>query len=117
MKKLILMFLFIFPLQAMAWDKNDTRREVAWQIIHAIDYGQTLDIAKNPHRFTEGNPILGRHPSTDQVHAYMLTGALLHYAVARKLKPKYRKLFQYVSIGLSGSCVVSNARIGIKINF
>lgn len=118
MRMYIFILLLVFPACSIAeWGKVDTQREATWQIIRLIDYGQTLDIAKNPARYREINPMLGERPSVDRVHVYMITSAMLHYYIARNLKPKYRRVFQYISIGLSSTAVAHNASVGLRINF
>lgn len=99
------------------WTKADTLREVSWQVLHIVDWGQTRHIAKNPDQFYEINPILGRHPSVGEVDTYMITGAVIHTAVSVVLPQKYRSYWQYVTIGMSGYCVGNNINAGIKVDF
>ncbi len=99
------------------WSKTDTNREILWQGVNVIDWGQTRYIAKHPEKYQENNPIIGKHPSTGAVDIYMASSALLHPIAAAYLKPKYRKWFQYITIGMSGGCVLNNVNIGVKIGF
>jgi hypothetical protein len=39
-------------------------------VLLVIDWRQTLVIARNPGRWTERNPLLGKHPSERRVHVY-----------------------------------------------
>lgn len=41
-------------------------------VVLVIDWRQTLTIAKNPDKWFEMNPILGKHPSVQKVHVYFL---------------------------------------------
>lgn len=128
-KGFILITLLLIPLNVYGFDKLDKTEialEAAWLTLHTVDYGQTLSIAKNPGRYYEKNLILGRHPSEDEVHGYMIGTALLHpvitYVLPRKVdvlgvSVPVRFMWQSVSIGISGTCVVSNANIGLRIGF
>ena len=119
----------ILPLNTYAadkWTKQDIVLEVTWELLQFIDYGQTLTAASNPLRYSESNPILGRHPSRDSVHLYMLSAAILHPIITHYLPRKVkvlgfdfplRTVFQSVSIGVSGACVVNNFNVGINIGF
>lgn len=131
MKKVFMLVLTILlistPTYALdSWTKQDIILEATWQSLHFIDYGQTLSIAKNPDRYYEMNPLLGKHPSTELVHVYMLGGALLHpvitYLLPRKVELlgvdfPLRTVWQMISIGMSLGCVVNNASIGLRVEF
>ena len=113
---LVLLF-FISPAFGEMWTKNDTYRELTWATLFLIDYGQTLNIAKNPDKYEEKNQILGRHPSQSSVHKYMLSVAILHPIISYYLLPEYRKYWQYITIGIEADAVTNNFSIGIGINF
>lgn len=120
MKSLLLcMFLCIASIvhAETNWTRTDTAREVAWQAINIIDWGQTLDIARNPEDYREYNPILGKHPSVGNVNLYMLSSALIHPIISYILPPKIRPYWQYITIGLSGACVINNAAVGLRVKF
>lgn len=84
------------PAAAQIVDGNDpwnTEQKVALTIAVsaiAIDWLQTRQIAKNPDKFKEYNPVLGKHPSVGEVNVYfaIATGALL--LVADFLPSEYR---------------------------
>lgn len=99
------------------WSKADTAREIIWEGLHVVDWGQTRYIAKHPDKFYEINPLIGKHPSTSKVDIYMAGTTLLHPVVSGYLKPEYRKWFQYITIGISGGCVINNASIGVKVGW
>lgn len=117
MIRLILILMLALPLPSMAWNKSDTQRETIWQLIHVVDWGQTVDIAKNPNRYSEINPLIGEHPSVNDVHRYMIASSLTHYLVSRTLKPRYRKYWQYITIGMTGTLIAHNYSVGLRINF
>ena len=99
------------------WSKADTAREVAWQALHIIDWGQTLDIADNPDRFHELNPLLGKHPSRGQVNRLFVAGAVAHPIAMGMFRPPYRAWLQYVSLGITGVVVTRNYHIGLRWGF
>jgi len=118
MKTILILLIFLLPINCYAdWDKNNTFREIAWQGIHLIDWGQTLDIARQPDRYYEMNPILGKHPSVGQVNTYMAISAITHIGISYMLPKKYRAYWQWISIGVSGSCIINNFNAGLKVKF
>ena len=100
-----------------SWSRSDTVFEITALAIRMIDYGQTLDIAKNPDRYHELNPILGRHPSVGRVHTYFVTSQILHPVISYCLPKKYRRAFQMISIGMSSGLAIHNYNVGLRINF
>jgi len=121
MAKFVIIILLLFiPITSFAgddWTKEDTMREVVWGIIHVIDWGQTLEIARQPNRYYEMNPILGKHPSVGNVNLYMATSLIVHPMISYFLPKKYRKAWQYISIGISGGCVINNFNAHLKVKF
>lgn len=99
------------------WSKQDIALEGVYLVFKALDLGQTLDIAAQPDRYHEINPIIGPHPSSDRVYAYFITTSLLHIGITHFLPSKYRPWFQGVTIGLSAGCVVHNYSIGLRVRF
>ena len=97
--------------------KKDLLLESTWMALHFVDWRQTVHVAKHPQEFEEMNPILGRHPSVGRVNLYMAAGMVLHPLVSYVLPQPYKKWWQYVTIGLSGGCVVNNFTIGVKMSF
>ncbi len=112
-------FLTAFSLGFAAdpWSKQDIALEATYFAFHLLDWGQTRDIAIRDGRYHELNPILGKHPSLDQVNLYFLGTGLLHPVITNFLPKKYRSWFQGVTIGISGACVIRNFNIGLRINF
>jgi hypothetical protein len=85
--------------------------------LKAIDYAQTMKIADNPDKWYERNPILGRHPSGQEVTTYFAVSYLATTAIAVALPAPYRAWWQYAVIGVSGACVANNLSIGIGFGF
>ena len=121
MKIILLTAMFVLLLvniaQPFEWSKEDTIREITWQVLHVMDWGQTLDIARQPHKYQELNPVLGKHPSVGKVNTYMALSAVAHLGISLALPKEYRKWFQYVTIGMTGSLVIHNHSIGLRIKF
>lgn len=103
--------------------------EKSWQLTHAIDYGQTLHIARSPTCYGEGNfltkRLVGSHPSESEVTAVMATYALAHYGVNRWLEEKAEnegtrgwhatlRFFQASTTLLSARTIVRNHGIGLR---
>lgn len=129
MKVLMFLLIFLFMISIVSavsaeetenskiWVKEDTFREITWQIIHVVDWGQTLEIARHPQNYYEKNPFFGKHPSVGRVNSYMAAGAVAHAVISYVLPPKYRKWWQYSTIVLSGGCVINNFSLGIGVKF
>lgn len=99
------------------WTADDTKRQVAYYVLHTVDWGQTRDIAKNPKMFHELNPIIGEHPTIGRVNGYFVTTALIHTGIAYILPAEWRKGFQYVTIGVEAGVTSMNYKTGIRVNF
>lgn len=97
------------------WSKQDVGLEVGYQLIHLIDWGQTRQIARQPDKYYEINPILGRHPETSKVNAYMALSGLAHIAITHVLPQEYRPLFQGITILIAGGVVAHNMSIGLSV--
>lgn len=128
----------VMPATAGPLSKADWQREAAFLTIHAIDWGQTLDISQkcqpvvelvNPDNPAHGayiyepekvenNPILGDCPSRGEVNTYFAASALLHTGITYLLPAgKPREYWQYLTITVSGTVVARNYQIGLSVNF
>jgi len=117
MVKVIVLIIFLIATPCYAWDRNDTLREVAWQGLHLVDWGQTLNIAKEPTLYHEINPLMGKHPSVGKVNTYMCLSALTHLGVSALLPKEYRIYWQWISIGVTSGLIIHNYNIGLKVRF
>ena len=99
------------------WTKNDTYRHTALTALIAVDYAQTMKIAREPENFKENNPILGEHPSEQEVTLYFASAYALTTATAMLLPPEYRKWFQYIVIGGQVGVVANNFHVGLGFGF
>ena len=76
-----------------------------------------MDIARQPGRYHEINPLMGKHPSVGRVNVYMGLSAAVHLAVSWALPKDYRGYWQWVTIGVTGGLVGNNFNIGLKVRF
>jgi hypothetical protein len=102
---------------AAEWTTADTAREAVYLGLHVADWGQTLQIAEHPDRYSEANPILGRKPTRGRINRYFAATAIGHAAVSYLLPRPYREAWQYVTIGFEGATVLQNARLGVSFGF
>ena len=127
--------MFIIPVRcSQATESGDEYRwvatEAAWQILNYADWMQTRQIARDPDRYREHNPILGDHPSLEAVNVYMVVGSAAHLAASYYIPEvmqaagapdswvkNSRAVFQYVTIGLTAGCVANNYAIGLRVSF
>lgn len=120
MKTLILAAL-LFSSAAVAddWRTSDTYREITFQALNLIDWGQTRYVAQHPGQFREVESawLIGDHPSVETVDTFMLTSAVLHHLIAYYLPADWRSAFQYIAIGDKLNATVGNASIGVKVSF
>ena len=117
MSALCLALTFSGPVSASDWKEADTERQLAYLILHAVDWGQTRNIAKNPDEFYEFNPLLGTHPSVKRVDSYMLVSALTHTAISYFLPRDWRHAFQHITLSVKSGLVDHNFSIGLRIDY
>jgi hypothetical protein len=119
--KTILALILLISTSAFAdeWRTADTYREIAFQALNIVDWGQTRYIAQNPDRFYESESawIIGKHPSVETVDTFMVVSAILHPLVAYYLPSSWRSAFQYITIGDKLNATIGNATIGVRISF
>lgn len=98
------------------WLHSEVTREAVYQVLAAVDWGQTLDIENHPGYY-ENNPILGKHPSRARINSYFLTTGILHAVTTHYLPSRWRPLFQYLSIGIEVNAVHINYHFGLRLAF
>ena len=99
-----------------SWNQETTARELCFLFSLSKDWKQTLDISKNPDKFSEANPILGEHPDERKVHVYFAGCALTHALIAYMLPPEYSKIWQVTWIGIQSSVTDHNHENGLGQN-
>ena len=109
---------------ADVWREGDTYRELSYQTLNIVDWGQTRYTAKHPERFKEDGAgtggsawLIGQHPSTTDVDRLMVMSAILHPIISYYLPHGWREAFQYVSIGMKLDATIGNASVGVKFEF
>ena len=102
---------------AEPWSKADVGREIAFGALLAVDWTQTREIAAHPERYSEHNPILGEHPSSSRVDAYMIAAGALHFGIANWLPDDWRARWQWGGIIVEAGAVGNNYLLGIRAPF
>jgi hypothetical protein len=112
------------------WTREDTYRQAAATALFTADWYQTRYMALHPCRnagggnacdnpFTEVGPLhyfTGKHPSVGQINTYFVISTAGHAAISYMLPPEYRKVWQYVWIGVEAQTVRTNY-VGIRHEF
>jgi hypothetical protein len=93
------------------WTRADTRREVAYQIVNALDAIQTSMIRDRPD-LVEGMPltraVLGAKPDLGDTALYFASMGVSHFIIARLLPPKWRAWYQSGTLAFSSYTVGRN---------
>ena len=117
----LLIILCLIPAVATAadpWSRRDVALQATYFLFHALDWGQTRQIARAPDRYWEAcNPLLGSHPSQGRVDAYFTLSTLAHAGITHLLPSRYRPYWQGITIGVSGYCVGRNLSIGLGVRW
>jgi len=120
MKKIVFTFFLIYflgvPIAQAEWDKYDTSLMITSNLLLIIDWSQTRYIVKHPERFSEENPILGRHPSIGKVNTYFITSILVNSAVGYILPNPYRKYWFGIISGIELYTIGKNINCGVRFN-
>lgn len=87
---------------------------VGMQTATLADWTQTRTIAKNPHRWVELNPILGKHPHVDRVDAFMATRLAIQHFSARALPDPLRTPVLVLANVYQWRVVKHNHDLGIR---
>lgn len=101
------------------WTPRDTTLEATFAAAMAIDWRQTLAIARGPrlggYTLEESNPLLGPSPSASKVNAYFAATTALHAGVALALPRPWRTWWQLVGVGVEAHAIGRNALNGITV--
>jgi hypothetical protein len=90
------------------WTETDNALQITYSFLQIIDGVQTYQKLKHPDRFEETNPILGKHPSKDDLILYNFSCLILHGIVSYCLPKKYRRSWQIITIGMEIHCIEYN---------
>lgn len=88
---------------------------LAWILFNllVVDYLQTLQIALNPDKWFERNPLLGRHPSVRRVQVHFGITGLVCLAILIFAPTDYVIGIFGVGCMLEAVCIWNNNKIGI----
>jgi len=122
MKRLAIILLLLLPASCSGkhfqpWSGQDVVLQTAVTVTSAVDWGQTRDAAEQPDVYYESNPVIGGHPSTEEVDIYSVSSIALKALVTWFLDPEYRPWWQSFCIGISASNIMINNGNGLRINF
>lgn len=81
-------------------------------VAHAADFAST-EICLRRGTCIEGNPLIGRNPSTVKLAGFKLATAALNYALITEMAksdPKAARIFGMMSVGVFGGVAVANFR-------
>ena len=123
MKYILILFLSLFMTPAYAefkdWSPLTKTLFVSSQIAITADWATTRDAAKRnyPNNIYETNPILGRHPTTAQVDAYMVGLLISNYYVTEWFPEKWRPLYLAVRIVSATHAAKNNMALGLNLRF
>jgi hypothetical protein len=118
----ILIILFTVPVMAEnKWEETDT----VLILLCVADWAQTRDIATNRSdpcitfdqsgfTYNEINPILGRHPTLEQVDMYFLASISANILIIKYANPKIKKWWTIIGIATETYFVSHNVQIGVK---
>jgi hypothetical protein len=132
MKRLVILIVVIFlsGCAGLQTVRGGPELEGTWQLVNALDYSQTVTIAREPDHYFEADPttylVIGRHPSEQGVEAYWAAFSMLHFLVsswlAREAHTHSNRIWTWAfytweagSLGLSGRAVVDNHAIGLTL--
>jgi hypothetical protein len=105
-----------FPASAADWSLEEKRLLFGALTLHACDWAQTKEIARNQVRYYESNPLLGESPSASRVNNYFI-GTAAATALAAHLLPRYRRAILTGALVIETSVVARNQNIGVSIKF
>jgi hypothetical protein len=103
--------------ESSAWTTLDYSLAGGAAAMMALDWAQTRYAARHPSHYSDRNPIMGEQPSTAKVDQYFAIASLLMAGVTYVLPRRERRLFLSGVLVVETSAVVSNYRIGVKVDF
>lgn len=98
------------------WETKDTALLSAALATTAVDWGQTLYVAKHPEKY-ERNPFLSRHPSVAEVNRYFGFVMLGTIGLSAVLPVTQRRWALGGLLVVETVVIVSNNHVGIKMAF
>lgn len=108
--------LSLHQVRADSWSEGDKWRQVAYTALHVADWKQTHVIADHPY-WGDINPVLGAKPSSGEIDKYFAATLVAHYVIVDQLPSKWRRRFQYFTIGFQATAVGWNYSTGVRVRF
>lgn len=104
---------------ASDWSRADTVRQTSYLTLHAIDWGQTRNIAARCEttKLHETNPLLGKCPGMGEVNVYFVGTAIAHTLTAMILPRKIRERMQLGTMVMQLGYTTNNVRLGLQVQF
>jgi len=103
------------------WSTENRQLEVAYQVTHAVDGLQTLQIANQPERYSESSWMLPNHPTTGQVAVWYMGTAYGHAFVTNMLDERAPRwvcrTWQTLTILDAANAVRGNYQLGLRMGF
>ena len=121
MRAIVLSLLLLIPSAAWAWEDWDKEIKTMF-VVSSIAIGADWMTTRNmTRRYDEGyyekNHILGRHPSTADVDAYMIGILVSNYFITDWLPKDYRIFYLGWRTVTHGSAAHNNMQIGLRLRF
>ena len=111
---IITILIYACPVHAFDdWDGVDYALLGAMTAAQVIDWRQTRQIAEQPERFHEVNPLIGRHPNISRVDLYFVASFAVKLGVAHVLPSEWRKVWLGTMAVGSMCLVIHNDSVGI----
>lgn len=95
------------------WTKTEIGLQILANVLHLLDWRQTLEIVNHPDRWSEQNILLGDHPSRKEVNLYFGGTAILLNAASMLLPKPERYFIQGLWIGTEGRCLYGGIKLGL----
>jgi hypothetical protein len=127
---LFVLLLSSAPAHAADWGERDTAMLGGALGLMAIDWAQTLDIARQTKcaaavraqcasvpAYRETNPVLPTHPSASEVNRYFVLAMVGTVGISYALTPTYRRYFLGGVLLIEGVVVFRNHQIGVRASF
>ncbi len=103
------------------WRTENRRLETAYQIVHAVDFAQTLQIENRPE-LRESNWLLGDHPTKGKIFVGYMVTAYGHTLITDQLDKRNApvwvcRTWQALTILDAANAVRGNYQLGLKWGF
>jgi hypothetical protein len=119
MSSLIKAVILILSLNSQAnwedWNTTDKNLYKAYLIGSALDYMQTKNALDN--HYIEGNPFLGKYPSSDRIFGQKVLSASIIYWSFDKLDYKTKRKGLLIVNGIQWGVVIKNESIGATFRY